>query len=145
VKTLALIVAVLAAALGFAPAAEAKMTVGNWDFRIQGRYDFHTYQWAVQPVCGDNCITVRNIPQPIAKASFWNAEAHLNNGQWTMTVDDPLGLRCGNVYYGPTIPTRDVFTWDDNTLTGTLASSFATGCDGAPGGTFVYPFQLVRW
>ena len=29
-----------------------------------------------------------------------------------MTVDDPYGLRCGNIYYGPDNPhLRDVYTW----------------------------------
>lgn len=61
-----------------------------------------------------------------------------------MIVDVPDGLRCGKVHYGPVITTRDVYAWDAATRSGTLASSFAVGCDGAPGGTFTYPFRLVR-
>jgi hypothetical protein len=53
-------------------------------------------------------------------------------------------LRCGDVYYGPIIATRDVYTWDAVTLAGTLQSSFAVGCNNAPGGTFTYPFRLTR-
>jgi hypothetical protein len=38
-----------------------------------------------------------------------------------------------------------VYTWDAVTLTGKLDSSFDVGCDNAPGGTFTYPFSLVRF
>ena len=78
------------------------------------------------------------------RAWAWYADAHLANGRWTLAVDVPEGLRCGNVYYGPVIPTHDVYSWDAVTLTGTLESTFDVGCDNAPGGTFVYPFSLVR-
>jgi hypothetical protein len=81
---------------------------------------------------------------PIAKAYQWNARAHQVNGTYTLAVDVPDGLRCGNVYYGPVIPTHDVYTWDAVRLNGTLQSSFAVGCDNAPGGTLSYPFSLVR-
>ena len=78
------------------------------------------------------------------KAYEWYGQAQRTGGTYTMTVDVPDGLRCGNVYYGPIIATRDVYTWDAATLSGTLQSSFAAGCDNAPAGTITYPFQLVR-
>ena len=64
-----------------------------------------------------------------------------------MTVDVPDGLRCGNVYYGPVIPTRDVYSWDAVTLRGTLQSSFATGCDNSPAGLspILQPGPLLRF
>ncbi|WP_235718616.1 alpha/beta fold hydrolase [Mycolicibacterium goodii] len=113
---------------------------------IPDRYDFHTWTWAVSfcvPEAVD-CVQITAIPMPIAKAFEYRANAHLTDGRYTMTVDVPDGLRCGNVYYGPVIATRDVYTWDAQTLQGTLESSFAAGCDGAPAGTFTYPFSLVR-
>jgi hypothetical protein len=61
-----------------------------------------------------------------------------------LTVDVPDGLRCGDVYYGPVIPTHDVYSWDATTLAGYLDSSFAAGCNGAPPGTYTYPFTLSR-
>ena len=60
-----------------------------------------------------------------------------------VTVDDPFGLRCGNVYYGATFPTRDVYTWNDVTLAGNMVSTFDVGCDGRPG-TLNYPIWLTR-
>jgi hypothetical protein len=130
------------------PAAQAETAYGNFEMQIQGRYDFHTWLWAVSRCPGDpeatGCLRVQAIAQPVAKAFPFRADAHLVDGRYTMTVDVPDGLRCGNVYYGPVIPTRDMYTWDDAARSGTLSSSFATGCDGAPGGTLTYPFRLVR-
>ena len=59
-------------------------------------------------------------------------------------TDVPDGQRCGNVYYGPILAARDVYTWDAATLPGALQCSFAAGCDNAPAGTITYPSQLMR-
>lgn len=144
--TRALLGAALAlAAVLWPPAAQAETAYGNFEMQIQGRYDFHTWLWAVSRCPGEGeCLRVQAIAQPVAKGFPFRADAHLADGRYTMTVDVPDGLRCGNVYYGPVIPTRDVYTWDAVTRSGTVASSFATGCDGAPGGMFTYPFRLVR-
>jgi hypothetical protein len=136
------------ATMVLAPAANAAMMIGHYNLIIEGRYDFHTWIWTIascNPPDGvTECAVVSAIPQPIAKAYEWYGQAQRVGGSYTMTVDVPDGLRCGDVYYGPIIPTRDVYTWDAATLTGTLQSSFAVGCDNAPGGTFTYPFSLVR-
>ena len=136
------------ATMVLAPEANAAMTIGHYNLIIEGRYDFHTWIWTIascNPPDGvTECAVVSAIPQPIAKAYEWYGQAQRVNGSYTMTVDVPDGLRCGDVYYGPIIPTRDVYTWDAATLTGTLQSSFAVGCDNAPAGTFTYPFSLVR-
>ncbi|MGE2690419.1 hypothetical protein [Mycolicibacterium pulveris] len=123
--------------------AAAHTPYGNFELRIDGRYDFHTWLWAISR-CPGECIQIQAIPQPNAKAFPYRGTAQLVDGRYTMTVDVPDGLRCGNVYYGPVIATRDVYSWDAVTRSGTLESSFAVGCDGAPGGTFTYPFTLVR-
>jgi hypothetical protein len=54
-----------------------------------------------------------------------------------------FNLRCGDVYYGPTSMTRDVYSWDATTMAGTLVSSFDAGRDGAPK-TLTYPISLSR-
>jgi hypothetical protein len=132
--------------LGVAPAAPAEPFFANYQLGIPDRYDFHTWAWSVSHCipAAEDCRTITGIPMPVAKAFDYVGQAHLQDGRYTMTVDVPDGLRCGNVYYGPIIATRDVYSWDAVTLQGTLSSSFAAGCDGAPGGTFVYPFSLVR-
>ena len=92
--------------------------------------------------CTSACVHVNAIAMPVAKAFNYAGDAQLVNGRYTLTVDVPDGLRCDNIYYGPTIPTHDVYTWDATTLAGSLDSSFDAGCDGAPGGTRTYPFTL---
>ena len=147
--TAVLAMAMAPLAVSLAPVAHAgTLMVGNYNAFVDGRYDFHTWIWSVSsctPPDGlSQCANVSANPMPIAKAFQWYGQAHQANGRYTMTVDVPDGLRCGDVYYGPVMATRDVYNFDAVTLTGTLQSSFAQGCDGAPGGTFSYPFSLVR-
>lgn len=134
------------AAITSVPPAQAEPFFANYSLNIEGRYDFHTWTWAVThciPAAAD-CAHIQAIPMPIAKAFEYDGDARLVDGRYTLEVDVPDGLRCGNVYYGATIPTRDVYSWDAGNLRGELRSSFAAGCDGAPGGTFTYPLSLVR-
>ena len=139
--TLAGIIALAATAP--APVARANMALGNYNFQIVGRYDFHTWLWSIS-WCNSACVHVNATAMPVAKAFDYAGDAQLANGRYTLTVDVPDGLRCGNIYYGPTIPTHDVYTWDATTLAGSLDSSFDAGCDDAPGGTRTYPFTLSR-
>lgn len=131
------------AATAQAPTAQAGMAFGNYDLHIVGRYDFHTWVWAITK-CPGACVHVNGIARPVAKAFPYTGDAPLVDGRYVLTVDVPDGLRCGDIYYGPTIPTHDVYTWDVTTLAGSLDSSFAAGCDGAPGGMNTYPFTLSR-
>ena len=148
VKILATAVAVTAAAIAFGAPSHAQIPLGNYEFHIQGRYDFHTWVWtmvAPQPgECSPGCVQVSATPRPVARAYEWQTNAQLDNGKYTLTVDDPTGLRCGDIYHGPVIPTHDVYTWDAITQAGALNSSFDTNCGGAPGGTYTYPFSLTR-
>jgi hypothetical protein len=138
-------VALTVAALATAPTSAAGMQVGNYDMNITGRYDFHTWIWAVASCStGGECVHVTTIGLPVAKASTFREDVLLVDGRYAMTVEDPFGLRCGNVYYGPTIPTTDIYSWDAVNLTGTLTSAFPVGCNGEPAGTYTYPIALVR-
>ncbi len=127
------------------PAVQAEPFFANYQLVIPDRYDFHTWAWSVSHCipAAEDCRSISGIPMPVAKAFDYVGQAHLADGRYTMTVDVPDGLRCGNVYYGPIVATRDVYSWDAVTMQGTLTSSFAAGCDGTPG-TLVYPFSLVR-
>ena len=140
--------ALASAPLAVAPVAHATLAIGNYNADVEGRYDFHAWIWSISscdpPDSVEKCANVSANPTPIAKAYQWYGQARQSGGAYTLTVDVPDGLRCGDVYYGPVIPTRDVYTWDAATLTGTLQSAFTSGCDGAPGGTASYPFRLVR-
>ncbi len=150
-KVLALSAALASAAVALAPVAGAEMAIGNYDLQIVGRYDFHTWVWAISPcklggslAPAAGCGHVSAIARPVAKAFGYEGDAHLANGRYTLTVDVPDGLRCGDIYYGPTVPTHDIYSWDATTLAGVLESSFETGCNGAPAGTYTYPFTLSR-
>jgi len=143
VKAFIASVGLAVAAMGLAPIASAKLWVGNYNLNIQGRNDFHTWVWAITPCSGD-CVYVTFVPQPNARAFFFDGPAQLANGRYTLIVDDPYGLRCDNIYYGPTIPTHDVYAWDATTLVGSMNSTFDVNCGGAPGGTYTYPFTLAR-
>lgn len=144
------VIGVLAVAgVAFAPASQAGpyMLKGNYDIRIPDRYDFHTWIWTVSPCVpfSPECVKIQGVPQPIAKAFQWNGDARPGpDGRYTLTVDVPDGLRCDNIYYGPVIPTHDVYTWDPVTLAGTLVSSFDVNCGNQPGGSYTYPFNLIR-
>lgn len=143
-KRIALGVALTAAAIGAAPHAHADMLIGNYELQIPDRYDFHTWVWQVSPCPTKACVQVDAIPRPNAKGEPYNGLAQLANGRYTLTVDDPFGLRCGGVYYGPVVATHDVYSWDAASLAGALESSFDTDCGGGPGGTNTYPFTLSR-
>jgi hypothetical protein len=141
----------VAMTVGMAPPATATMYLGNYSVHIPDRRDFHTWIWSALTLCPDgqggnvpDCINILFIPQPVAKAAYSRGNAHLADGRYIMTIDDPFGLRCGDIYYGPTIPTHDVYSWDATTLAGEMVSNFAAGCDGAPGGSLTYPFHLTR-
>ncbi|MCV7278909.1 hypothetical protein H7J88_04530 [Mycolicibacterium flavescens] len=136
-------VALTVAAVMTPGTAHADTAYGNFHLVIEGRYDFHTWLWAISR-CPGECLRIQAIPQPNAKAFPYRGDATRADGRYTLTVDVPDGLRCGNVYYGPVIATRDVYTWDAATRSGVLESTFGSGCDGAPGGTLRYPFSLVR-
>jgi len=150
VKSVVMSALLVSAAVLLAPPSSA-MYFGSYALHIPDRRDFHTWIWAAEAPCRNpdnskrrDCINVVTIPQPVAKAKSGFGEAHLADGRYTMIIEEPFGLRCGDIYYGPTIPTHDVYSWDDATLAGELVSSFDEGCDGAPGGTLTYPFTLTR-
>ena len=88
----------------------------------------------------DDCLQDQAQPRPNGQATPWYSVAHLANGQYTMIVDVPDGVRC-TVYF---LPSHDTYTWDAVTLTGSVTSTFDAGCGGAPGGTNSWPFSLVR-
>lgn len=141
--------AVLAPMLSAPANANPVIAYGNFSLAIPDRFDFHTWTFNVgacengcQP-CPGECRRISAIAQPIARAYQWVAPGRFVDGNWVVTVDDPFGLRCGNVYYGATFPTRDVYTWNDVTLAGNMVSTFDVGCDGRPG-TLNYPIWLTR-
>ena len=87
------------------------------------------------------CVRIQAIPQPNGQAAPYDGDAHLSNGRYTFAVDVPDGVRCVVQF----LPSHDVYSWDAVSLVGSVDSTYDTGCDGAPGGTDNYPFNLVRY
>ena len=121
------------------------MKVGNYSFNIEGRYDFHKWLWMVssrnRPEQTTDCALISAVARPVAKAYDWDGHAQVINGRWSMTVDVPDGLRCGDIYYGPVIPTT--------TCTAGTRSRWPTlnrprrRLRQRPGGTITHPFTLT--
>jgi hypothetical protein len=141
-KTVAVGVALTAAALALAPSAAAGMQIGNYEVETP-KDSGHSWIWNVRKcqVEAPDCVHVNAQPRPNGQAEPWNTDGHLANGRYTMVIDIPDGVRC-TVYF---LPSHDVWTWDAVTLAGSVNSSFDAGCGGAPGGTVSYPFSLVRY
>jgi hypothetical protein len=142
VKTFAVSLAIAMAALTLTPSARADMLVGNYTVSTN-RDPGHVWLWEIRPCVSHtpDCLHVQAIPQPNGQAAWYDADAHLSNGQYTMVVDVPDGVRCVVQFF----PSHDVYTWDAVSLGGQVVSTFDTGCGGGPGGTNTYPFSLVRW
>ena len=120
------------------------LTLSVTNFRSRAGTTSTPGVWAISSCSSAGCVHVKSIPRPVAKAAQYEGDAQLVNGRYTLTVAVPDGLRCGDRYYGPTVATHDTYSWDAVTLAGSLDSSFAAGCDGAPAGTYTYPFALSR-
>jgi hypothetical protein len=141
-KTVAVGVALTAAALALAPNAAAGMLIGNYEVET-ARDPGHSWLWEVRKcqVEAPDCVHVNAQPRPNGQAVPWNGDAHLANGRYTMVVDVPDGVRC-TLYF---LPSHDTYSWDAVTLAGSVDSTFDAGCGNAPGGTVSYPFNLVRF
>ena len=148
-------VALAVAAMVFAPGANARMKMGNYEV-LTDRWNDHTWIWAVTHSCGDpECGTfhedpvvaprtvdmnVRGIPRPPKSQRIQNT-AYYADGRYTLTVEVIDGVRC----IGYNLPSHDVYSWDEVSLAGTIVSTYDAGCFGAPGGTSTYTFSLQRF
>ena len=147
---------VVVAASMMAPDAHAStMKIGNYEV-ANNRWNDHSWVWAVthscsvDPQCGtpftdpgpapatDN-LNVIAIPRPNKSQRFQNT-AFYADGRYTLTVDVIDGVRC----IGYNLPSHDVYTWDAVSLGGTILSTYAAGCYGAPAGTSTFTFALIR-
>jgi hypothetical protein len=139
----AIATAALAAATAMlAPPAHAGMLLGNYEV-LTNRYTDASWVWFVSP-CHPNkqpdCLDVSAIPRPKFGA-YYDGEAHLANGRYTLVVDVPDGLRC---LPGYAMPTRETWSWDDVTLAGTIESVYDVDCFNGPPGSQFWTFALQR-
>ncbi len=147
----ALIAAVMLTVAGTvaAPHAHAAMQVGNYDV-LTNRYTQASWAWFVsicQPpdqsvpfAAVPDCFHVSAIPR-LKFYAYYDGDAHLVDGRYTLTVDVNDGLRC---LPGYSMPTRDTYTWDPVTLAGEINSTYDVGCFNGPPGTQFWTFALQR-
>jgi hypothetical protein len=133
--------ALTAAAAGLAPPAQAGMPVGNYDV-LTNRYTQASWAWFVSPCqpASPDCLDISAIPR-LKFYAYYDGDAHLANGKYTLTVDVNDGLRC---LPGYSMPTRDTYTWDEVTLAGTIESVYDVGCFNGPPGSQFWTFALQR-
>ena len=139
-------VAIFAVALSavvsvLAPPAQAMMLPGNYDV-LTNRYTQASWVWFVSPCQTVNvdCVDVSAIPR-LKFYAYYDGDARLVTGKYTLTVDVNDGLRC---LPGYSMPTRDTYTWDEVTLAGTIESVYDVGCFNGPPGTQFWTFALKR-
>jgi hypothetical protein len=135
-------VALMAIATTVAPAAQASLYPGNFDV-LTNRYERASWFWFVTP-CSPNkepdCRYISAAPK-LRFYRYYQGNAYLANGQWTLKVDVPDGLQC---LPGYAMPTHETYVWDDNTLAGTITSNYDVGCFNGPPGTQFWTFALQR-
>ncbi len=132
--------ALTVAASVFAPHANA-FTIGNYDV-LTNRYDRASWFWGTYPCqpAAPDCVKISAAPR-LKFYAYYDGFAHLADGRWTLTVDVPDGLQC---LPGYSLPTRDTYSWDENTLAGTIESNYDVGCFNGPPGSQFWTFALQR-
>jgi hypothetical protein len=131
-----------AAAAVLAPSARAGMQLGNYDV-LTNRYTQASWAWfvsACETSLPPDCLDISAIPR-LKFYAYYDGDAHLVNGRYTLTVDVNDGLRC---LPGYSMPTRDTYSWDEVSLAGTIESVYNVGCFNGPPGTQFWTFALKR-
>jgi hypothetical protein len=140
-KTVLMAVVLALSAAIVPPPANAMMNLGNYDV-LTNRYNLSSWVWFIArcvPERSLDCIDVSGITRR-AFYDQYEGKAHLDGNTYTLTVDVNDGLRCP----GQNLPTRDTYTWDQNTLAGEINSSYDVGCFNGPPGTQFWTFALQR-
>lgn len=123
------------------PPAQAMMVLGNYDL-LTNRYDRASWLWFVTNCFPDkkpDCVYVSARPR-LKFYAYYEGPAYLVNGEYTMTVDVPDGLRCP----GQVLPTRETYRWNEVSLVGTIESHYNVGCFNGPPGMQFWTFKLQR-
>jgi hypothetical protein len=141
--SLAIATSVLAAVASvLAPPAQAMMQVGNYDV-LTNRYERASWVWYISacPAPVDvNCLRISAAPR-LKFYAYYEGNAHLDNGTYTMNVDVPDGLQC---LPGYAMPTHETWIWDERSQAGTIESNYDVGCFNGPPGSQFWTFALQR-
>jgi hypothetical protein len=132
----------MAVATLVAPPAQAFWNPGNFDLQTN-RYDRASWYWFVarcSPDATPDCRWISAAPR-LKFYNYYQGNAYLVNGQWTLKVDVSDGLQCAPGY---AMPTHETYVWDDATLAGTITSNYDVGCFNGPPGQQFWTFRLQR-
>jgi hypothetical protein len=132
----------MAAATAVAPPAQAFLYPGNFDV-LTNRYERASWYWFVSrcsPDATPDCRWISAAPR-LKYYNYYQGNAYLANGQWTLKVEVSDGLQCAPGY---AMPTHETYVWDDVTLAGTITSDYDVGCFNGPPGTQFWTFALQR-
>ena len=104
VMVMSFVAALSAVASLLAPPAQAMMQPGNYDV-LTNRYTQASWAWFVSPCqpYAPDCLDISAIPR-LKFYAYYDGDAHLVDGRYTLTVDVNDGLRC---LPGYSMPTRD--------------------------------------
>ena len=142
VLTAAAAAVLMAIATVVAPPAQAFWNPGNFDVQTN-RYERASWYWFVarcSPDATPDCRWISAAPR-LKFYNYYQGNAYLANGQWTLKVDVSDGLQC---LPGYAMPTHETWVWDDNTLAGTITSNYDVGCFNGPPGQQFWTFRLQR-
>jgi hypothetical protein len=133
--------ALMAGASVLAPPAQAMMMPGNYDV-LTNRYTRASWFWFITPcqVATPDCLHISATPR-LKFYAYYEGDAHLSDGRYTLTVDVPDGLQCSPGY---AMPTHETWTWDERSLAGTIESNYDVGCFNGPPGSQFWTFALQR-
>jgi hypothetical protein len=130
------------AASVLAPHAQAMMPLGNYDV-LTNRYTRASWFWFVTPCqpAAPDCLHISAAPR-LKFYAYYDGVALLADGRYTMTVDVPDGLQC---LPGYAMPTHETWSWDENSLAGSIESNYDVGCfNGAPGSqSWIFALQRL--
>ncbi len=131
----------MAAATAVAPPAQAFFHPGNFDV-LTNRYERASWFWFVARCtpATEDCRYISAAPR-LKFYNYYQGNAHLKDGQWTLNVDVSDGLQC---LPGYAMPTHETWVWDDATLAGTITANYDVGCFNGPPGTQTWTFALQR-
>ena len=141
-------VLVISAGVVAPPPAQAMMPLGNYNLNTN-RYDRASWVWFVHNCWPDkqpDCVNVSARPR-LKFYAYYEGEAKLVDGNYTLTVDVPDGLVCLPGFgegWAVSMPTHETWTWNERSLAGTIESRYDVGCFNGPPGTQFWTFALQR-
>lgn len=98
--------------------------------------------WAITSTCSNpNSCVAHIVSDSGDELSRWAGEANMANGRWSMVIDKTEGALCKD---GSRVPTRNTYSWDASTLSGTLLISAGPICGETAPMSMTYTFTMSK-